>query len=204
MRHEFGHGDFAWRPRGYTDRMTRLSQTGLSGLLLALPGDAEVPNRCQGSKATRTPLHILIFALAVQHPLRARVWVVAPTAQPLFPAEDELVRRPATAIVLRWLLVAADSVPDGPHLAMMLDQVNSPPVLDVNGPYRHSQSCCDLRMLGEESPIVSAGPRRGATAVNKRVLSDQEPASWFLGDENVSDLWACVHLFRLLWRPLPE
>jgi hypothetical protein len=65
---------------------------------------------------------------AGQHPLRAQVLVVAPGAQPLPRAENEyeIVRRPAAAIVLRWLLFAADSVADGSHLAIMSVQVTRP------------------------------------------------------------------------------
>jgi hypothetical protein len=88
--------------------------------------------------------------------------VIMPGAEPVPRAEDDdvVARRPAAAIVLRWLLVAPNAVPDGPHLAVMSVQVNSPPFLDVNRPYRHSQFGCDLRMLGEEPLIIAAGPSR--------------------------------------------
>jgi hypothetical protein len=45
-----------------------------------------------------------------------------PRTQPLPNAIDDnvVVRRPTAAIVLRWLLVAADAVPDQAHLAITL------------------------------------------------------------------------------------
>ena len=56
------------------------------------------------------------------------MFVKMPGAEPLPRAEDddEIVRRPAAAIVLRRLLVGADAVPDGPDLAIMLVQVTRP------------------------------------------------------------------------------
>jgi hypothetical protein len=87
--------------------------------------------------------------------------------------EDVVARRPAAAIV-RWrLLVTADSVPDGPHLAIMLVQVTRPPVLVVNGPYRHSQFGCDLRMFFQQPPEIPPGPRSRAIPIDKGKLCDQ-------------------------------
>ena len=114
------------------------------------------------------------------------------------------MRRPAAAIVLRWLPFAADSVADGSHLAIMSVQVTRPPFLDVNRPYRHSKFGCDLDAWRRASNNFG-GPSQGEqfrSTKGSLATNDQCFSFWATRISRISG--RARMFFGLLGRPLTE
>jgi len=116
-----------------------------------------------------------------------------PGTQPLPRAEDddEIVRRPAAAIALRWLLVAADAVADQAHLAVMLGHACS-----LDSKYiglAESVLLSQRPMLPHEEPKVPSRPPHRATLGDEWVSCEQQPALHFLNEQRVPDFYSGIH-----------